>query len=194
MFPYLQAESGQQYYPKLLLSDYEGSIEIVAGADPPPLREGAQRPGGGDGGDPGRHRRPHPRERGWLRPRRRELLQHLARRTTTPTPSDGLALHRGAGTHRRVVPGHPALRPAAKKAGPDLNRRSFVKAMAAITYYQGTVLPDAELRPEEVRRADRVPGGGAPQQRPPVAAVRASPSRASPRARAGTSSNRGPRW
>ena len=39
-FPYLSQETGQNYFPKLLLSDYESSIEVTLGAHPVPLRPG----------------------------------------------------------------------------------------------------------------------------------------------------------
>ena len=45
-YPVLQAETTQQYFPKLLLSDYEGSIESAPRPLARPLRQGPQRPGG----------------------------------------------------------------------------------------------------------------------------------------------------
>ena len=56
---------------------------VVARAHPRSLRQGAQRPGGGDHRDPGWHRRPPPREPGRLRPRR---AQAAGRSGTRPIP------------------------------------------------------------------------------------------------------------
>ena len=37
-FPYIGAETSQQYYPQLLLSDYQSTIEVALGPDPASLR------------------------------------------------------------------------------------------------------------------------------------------------------------
>ena len=53
--PVLSAETAQMYFPKLLLSDYEDSIEIVARPHPRAVREGPQRPRGSHHRDAGGH-------------------------------------------------------------------------------------------------------------------------------------------
>ncbi len=55
--PVLGAQTQQQYFPKLLLSDYEDSIETSLGLLPAPVSEGAERAGRGDHRDAGRNRR-----------------------------------------------------------------------------------------------------------------------------------------
>ncbi len=59
-FPYIGAENSQQYYPQLLLSDYESTIEVALGLIPGALRAGAQRAGGRDDRDAGGLRRRSP--------------------------------------------------------------------------------------------------------------------------------------
>ena len=78
-FPYIAAETAQQYYPQLLLSDYQSTVTVALGPDPGPLRAGAERAGGRDDRDAGRLRRQPAREPGWLRPGCALLLQHVAR-------------------------------------------------------------------------------------------------------------------
>ena len=55
--PVLSAETQQKYFPKLLLSDYENSIESALGLLPVPYRKGARRSGGCHHRDVGRDRR-----------------------------------------------------------------------------------------------------------------------------------------
>ena len=62
---------------------------------------------------------------------------------------------------------------AAKNAGPDLNRRTFVEAMSKITELPGHAVARVVLRYEQDVRADPVPGGQGAQQRAPVVAVQA---------------------
>ena len=53
---------------------------------------------------------------------------------------------------------------AAKAAGRNLNRRTFVEALSKITNFPGGLLARPELRTGQVLRADQVPGGRAPHQ------------------------------
>ena len=63
-FPVLQAETAQQYFPKLLLSDYEASIESSLGLLPVPYAKALDGQEGRDHRDPGwRRRRPARRAR-----------------------------------------------------------------------------------------------------------------------------------
>ena len=139
-YPVLQAETDQQYFPKLLLSDYESSIESALGPPARPLREGPRRPGGPD------HRDPRWRDR--RRPPTR------ARAATTPAcagcwiPSaqglspDPAGRHQPTSSRSRDpsvgwCQAITLFATAAKAAGPDLNRRTFVTAMSKITELPG---------------------------------------------------------
>ena len=108
-FPFLSQENGQNYFPKLLLSDYESSINVTLGLIPIPYEKGLDHQegvtvetlGGTDAptsGGPGRR----------IQRRGPELLRHLER--AQQADLDGLALHRGAGPDRGMVPGHPTVR------------------------------------------------------------------------------------
>ena len=149
-FPYIGAENSQQYFPQLLLSDYQSTVEVALGPHPGPLRAGAQRAGGRDDRDAGRLRRQPAREPGRLRPGRALLLQHLAR-----LPPEADRRHARATTSRSRGPIQAwcgAIRlfaTAAKDAGKNLNRRTFVEAMSKITNYPGTLSPVWSFGPDK---------------------------------------------
>ena len=48
-----------------------------------------------------------------------------------------------------MVHGHPPVRPAARNAGSDLNRRSFVEAMSKIKNFPGGVSPILSYGPNK---------------------------------------------
>ena len=156
----LQAETAQQYYPKLLLSDYEKSIESRTRAHPRPLRAGARRPGGADDRDTRRRRRrPGPESQGGYDTGVRNCWTawHKAYPQIPPGNITDFIEEQGP-----VVGWCQAIElfaTAAKAAGPDLNRRTFVTAMSKITDFPGTWTPRPQLRPGQALRAHRVPGG-----------------------------------
>jgi ABC-type branched-subunit amino acid transport system substrate-binding protein len=149
MFPYLQAESQQQYDPKLLLSDYEGSVESSLGLIPIPYEKelngqegvtvetlgGAPAPVGYDAGTANCYK-----------------VWHAAH----PKPIPGQTLIHGEKASTYIenqgpiagwCQGVELFAAAAKKAGRDLTRRSFVKAMASIKNFQGTFSPTLSYGP-----------------------------------------------
>jgi hypothetical protein len=149
MFPYIQAESQEHYYPRLLLSDYEGSIASALGLIPVPYetelngQEGitAETLGGVDGPqalvgkggyDPGVQNCYN--------------IWHAA----YPNPPPGQTLIHGEKPSPYIEEQGPVagwcqgielFADAARKAGRDLTRRSFVQAMASIQNFQGTYSP-----------------------------------------------------
>ncbi len=62
---------------------------------------------------------------------------------------------------------------AAKKAGPDLTRRSFVEAMATIKNFNGTWSPTLSFGPDKFAGPHGVPGRPDLQQQPDPQRVRA---------------------
>ena len=189
-YPILQAETSQQYYPRLLLSDYEECIESALGLIPIPYeaaldgQEGLTTQTLGGGTTPSNYTGPKGYDPGvqacWT-PWHKAYPQIPAGRDDR--------LHRGAGTGGRLVRGDHPLRPAAHaRAGPDLNRRSFVDRPVAGDRLPGAVDPDPQLRPGQALRADPLQDRAAAQQRPPVARSASSPRRGRPRAPAGSTS------
>ena len=116
------------------------------------LRQGPRRPGGSDHRDAQRHRRRPTPEPGRLRHRRAQLLDRVAQGLSPGAAGQPVRLHRRAGPHRGLVPGHPSVRhggqrrPAATSTGgpssppcprsrtsPAPTRRSSVTAPTSAT-------------------------------------------------------------
>ncbi len=128
--PFLQAQTDQQYFPKLLLSDYESSVSLALG-----LAE-LQYPGALDG----------------------QIGPTVVTYGNDDHPSGytpgGLSCYDTWKAHRKVPPDPEAQGPimswcqairlfaeAARRAGPDLNRRTFTDAMGTITDFQAALMP-----------------------------------------------------
>ena len=146
---------------------------MALGLIPVPYETGAGRAGGRHDRDARRLRRRPAREPGRLRPGRALAATRLAHGLPQAVPGTSELLHRGAGAHSGWCGAIRLFATAAKNAGKDLNRRTFVEAMSKITNFPGTLLPRVELRAVQVLRADPVPGGQAPQQRAAVVPVQA---------------------
>jgi hypothetical protein len=149
-YPLLQAETSQQYYPKLLLSDYESSIETALGLIPIPYekaldgQEGltTETLGGGTnasdftgplGYDPG--------VKACWTPWHKAYPQIPSGDTTDYLEQQG-----------PVVGWCQAIRlfaTAAKAAGTDLNRRTFVTALSKVKNFPGTYTPTLSFGPDK---------------------------------------------
>jgi Periplasmic binding protein len=140
-FPILSAETSQEYFPKLLLSDYEFSIESALGLIPVPFEKALNgqeglttetlggidddRPyadGGYDQGD-----------------RSCWVVWHKAYPQIPPGNQSFYIEEQGPvqGWCQEIR----LFAEAAKMAGPDLNRRTFVEAMSRITNFPGGYSP-----------------------------------------------------
>jgi ABC-type branched-subunit amino acid transport system substrate-binding protein len=163
MYPYLQAESQEKYYPKLLLSDYEGSVNATLGLIPTPYekelngQEGvtAETLGGVDGPtalvgkggyDPGVQNCYNIWHAAYPRPAPGQTLIHGEK----PSP-----YIEEQGPIAGWCQGIELFATAAKKAGRDLTRRSFVKAMASIKNFQGTFSPTLSFGPGQYAGPDQ---------------------------------------
>jgi branched-chain amino acid transport system substrate-binding protein len=148
-FPLLQAQSSQGYYPRLLLSDYESSIEVALGLMPIPYgkvlngQEGLttetlggvddDRPTAAGGYDPGL--------------RSCWTLWHATYPQIPPgTLSDFIEEQ---GPIADWCQGIRLFATAARAAGRDLNRRTFVTAMSKVTDFPGTVTPILSYGPNK---------------------------------------------
>ena len=114
-FPVLAAQSDQQYYPRLLLSDYGSSVASGARAHPGALRAGARRAGGRDDADTRGHRRARRTQPGRLHSRGPELLRDVGQGLSQAEPRAIQQLHRQPGPDHVVVPGDPPLRPGRRE-------------------------------------------------------------------------------
>jgi hypothetical protein len=148
LFPVLQAETTQQYFPKLLLSDYEGGIESTLGLLPLYGKalngqEGltTETLGGIDS--------PRPQSRGGYDPglRRCWVLWHKAYPQVPPGNMNDLIEEQGPIAGWCQIIGLFAT--AAKRAGRDLDRRTFVTAMSKITDFPGTWSTELSYGPDK---------------------------------------------
>ncbi|HEY7946661.1 MAG TPA: ABC transporter substrate-binding protein [Acidimicrobiales bacterium] len=135
--PVLQAETTQHYFPKLLLSDYEGSIEAGLGV----LTLYAKALNGQDGLTTetlGGIDSPRPQSQGGYDPGLRScwVLWHKTYPEIPPGNMNDLIEEQGpiAGWCQVIN----LFATAARRAGPDLDRRTFVTAMSEITDFPGT--------------------------------------------------------
>jgi len=148
-FPYLQAETTQNYFPKLLLSDYEDTIEIGLGLIPVPfgqalnLQEGITTETLGGADEPfitqNGKRTPLPESQGGYDPGVQSCYNIWKAHNAPPKGKSPFIEEQGP-----IVGWCQAIElfaAAATKAGPDLNVRSFVEAMANIKNFPGTYSP-----------------------------------------------------
>ncbi len=137
-FPVLQAETSQQYYPKLLLSDYEGGIETSLGLLPVPYAKALNGQEGVTTETLGGIDDPRPESEGGYDPALRSCwdLWHAAYPQVPPGNMNDFIEEQGpiAGWCQAI----DLFTAAAKDAGHDLNRRTFVTAMSKITDFPGT--------------------------------------------------------
>jgi Periplasmic binding protein len=140
-FPVLQAETNEQYFPKLLLSDYESSIEAGLGLLPAPYAKALDGQEGVttetlSGVDDDR-----PQSQGGYDAAVRScwLVWHKAYPQIPPGNQSDFIEEQGP-----IVDWCQAIHlfaAAAKAAGPDLNRRTFVTALSKIKNFPGTNTP-----------------------------------------------------
>jgi len=148
LFPVLAAETTQQYFPKLLLSDYEESIETTLGLLPLYAKaldgqEGltTETLGGIDS--------PRPESQGGYNPGVRScwVLWHKTYPEVPPGNMNDFIEEQGpiAGWCQVI----DLFATAAKSAGRDLDRRTFVTAMSKITDFPGTWSTDLSFGPDK---------------------------------------------
>jgi hypothetical protein len=142
--PYIGQENSQKYYPQLLLSDYQSTVEVALGLIPVPYetalngQEGVTTETLGNNVDDNR-----PESQGGYDPGVRSCYNTW--HTAHPGPIAGTS----PPTHFIEEQGPiqawcGAIRlfaQAAKGAGKNLNRRTFVEAMSKVTNFTGTLSP-----------------------------------------------------
>jgi hypothetical protein len=150
MYPVLQAETQQQWYPRLLLSDYEESIESALGLIPIPYekaldgQEGLTTQTLGGGTNPSNYTGPRGYDPGvqacWV-PWHKAYPQIPQGDTTDYLEQQGPVV----GWCQAIT----LFATAARNAGKDLNRRTFVTAMSKITNFPGTSSPILSYGPDK---------------------------------------------
>ena len=173
-YPVLQAETAQQYFPKLLLSDYEDSIAAALGLLPVPYAKALDGQEGLTTETLGGVDDDRPQSQGGYDPGVRSCwtVWHKAYPQVPPgNQSDFIEEQGPVVDWCQVIHLFAA---AAKAAGPDLNRRTFVTAMSKIKNFPGTEHAGAHLRPEQALRPDRLSDRAAAHQPTGVDPVQAA--------------------
>jgi hypothetical protein len=149
-YPVLQAETSQNYYPKLLLSDYESSIESALGLIPIPYEKALDGQDGltvetlGGGTNKSDFTGPFGYDAGvracWI-------PWHKAYPQTPPGDTTDFLEQQGP-----VVSWCQVIKlfaTAAKAAGRDLDRRTFVTALSRVKNFPGTITPILSYGPNK---------------------------------------------
>ncbi|HXW33156.1 MAG TPA: ABC transporter substrate-binding protein [Acidimicrobiales bacterium] len=144
-FPYLQAETAQQYFPRLLLSDYESTISIGLGLIPYPFEKALDNQEGVTVQTLGGIDDDRPESKGGYDPGVRSCFDSFRKSASYPFPAP--PVHPGPWIEEQgpIASWCQAIRlfaEAAQKAGRDLNRRTFLEAMASVENYPGTLSPE----------------------------------------------------
>ncbi len=140
-FPYVAAETAQQYYPRLLLSDYESTIEVALGLIPVPYEAALNGQEGVTTETLGGFDDARPQSQGGYDPGVRSCYQTWHAYHPKPIAGTTSFYIEEQGPIQAWCGSIRLFATAAKNAGPNLNRRSFVQAMSKITNYPGTLSP-----------------------------------------------------
>jgi hypothetical protein len=147
--PVLSAENSQQYYPRLLLSDYEESIESALGLLPIPFEKELDGQEGVTTETLGGVDDDRPQSQGGYDPSVRGCwdIWHAAYPAIPKGNMNDFIEEQGPvqGWCQEI----DLFAKAATMAGKDLNRRTFVEAMAKITNYPGGYSPEFSFGPDK---------------------------------------------
>ncbi len=140
-FPYVAAETAQQYYPQLLLSDYQSTIEVALGLIPVPYETALNGQQGVTTETLGGFDDARPESQGGYDPGVRSCYETW--HAYHPKPIAGTTSYyiEEQGPIQAWCGAIRLFATAAKDAGKDLNRRTFVEAMSRITNYPGALSP-----------------------------------------------------
>lgn len=148
-YPLLQAQTSQQYFPRLLLSDYESSIQVALGLIPIPYAKALNGQEGVTTMTLGGIDDNRPQSQGGYDPGVRACYKvwHKAYPQVPPGNSTPYIEEQGpiAGWCQVIN----LFATAARAAGRNLNRRTFVTAMSKINNYPGTYSPILSYGPNK---------------------------------------------
>ena len=142
-FPILQAQTQQNYFPRLLLSDYESSIDSALGLIPIPYEKALDGQEGVTTLTLGGVDDPRPESQGGYDPGVRSCYEAWVKKYPKPqgTNSNGKNYIEEQGPIASWCQAVRLFETAAEKAGHDLNRKTFVNAMSEVKNFQGTLSP-----------------------------------------------------
>ncbi len=146
LFPYIGAETDQNYFPKLLLSDYESSIEIALGLIPVPYEKALDGQEGVTTFTLGGIDDDRPQAQGGYDPGLRSCYATWKAHNAPPAPPDSPFVEEQGPVAAwcQVI---QLFAKAVEGAGPTLDRRTFVQSMAKVTDFPGTYTPTLSYSP-----------------------------------------------
>ncbi|HTU38068.1 MAG TPA: ABC transporter substrate-binding protein [Acidimicrobiales bacterium] len=148
-FPYLASETSQEYFPQLLLSDYQSSIEIALGLIPQPYNQALNGQEGVTTETLGGIDDNRPESQGGYDPGVRSCYTTWHAYHPKPIAGTMYFYLEEQGPIEAWCGAVRLFATAAKDAGPNLNRRTFVEAMSKITNYPGTMSPIWTFGPDK---------------------------------------------
>ena len=148
-FPFIGAESSQQYYPQLLLSDYQSTVEASLGLIPVPYEAALNEQQGVTTATLGGFDDARPESQGGYDPGVRSCFNTWHAYHPKPIPGTESFYIEEQGPIQAWCGAIRLFALAAKNAGPNLNRRTFVTAMSKITNFPGTLSPTWSFGPNK---------------------------------------------
>jgi hypothetical protein len=148
--PYLGAETSQQYFPQLLLSDYQSSIEFALGVIPVPYEKALDGQEGVTAETLGGFDDARPESQGGYDPGVRSCFQTWHKAYPQVPKGEESYYIEEQGPVEAWCTSIRLFADAATKAGPDLNRRTFVTAMSTIKNFPGGLSPVLTFGPDKM--------------------------------------------
>jgi hypothetical protein len=146
LFPYLAAEGSQEYYPTLLLSDYESEIQIGLGLIPTPFEKELNGQEGVTTLTLGGIDDDRPESEGGYDPAVRKCWQEWIAKYPGPYDRNFIEEQGPIAAWCGVI---NLFATAARNAGKNLDRRTFAEAMASIRNLPGTWEPTLSYGPDK---------------------------------------------
>ncbi len=147
--PYVGAETSQQYYPQLLLSDYQSSITLALGLIPVPYEQALNGQEGVTTETLGGYDDARPESQGGYDPGVRSCYETWHQKYPGVIPGTQYKYIEEQGPIQAWCGAIRLFAEAVKNAGSDLNRRTFVTAMSKITNFPGTLSPVWSFGPDK---------------------------------------------
>jgi hypothetical protein len=148
-FPYIGAENSQQYFPQLLLSDFESTITVALGLIPVPYEQALNEQQGVTTQTLGGFDDARPQSQGGYDPGVRSCFSTWHAYHPKPIAGTESFYIEEQGPIQAWCGAIRLFALAAKNAGPNLNRRTFVTAMSKITSFAGTLSPTWSFGPSK---------------------------------------------
>ncbi|MGP8058191.1 MAG: ABC transporter substrate-binding protein [Acidimicrobiales bacterium] len=148
-FPVLQAQTQQQYDPRLLLSDYEESITSALGLIPIPYEQALDGQEGVTTQTLGGFDDARPESQGGYDPGVRSCYEDWHKAYPNPVGTSQSAYIEEQGPIQAWCTSIRLFATAARNAGSDLNRRTFVEAMSKIQNFPGGFTPVLSYGPNK---------------------------------------------